>query len=105
MQDVEPEEEYILVIDADMIMRSPFFPKAMGVAPGISPPQACQQQAQSPMPPAWQCYECSRAKHRLLHSQACERVHGVHQRGVAERPCCEVADAAQVGRCQPTLAT
>ncbi len=36
MQDVEPEEEYILVIDADMIMRSPFFPKAMGVSPGIS---------------------------------------------------------------------
>lgn len=34
-QDVEPEEEYILVIDADMIMRSPFLPKAMGVSPGI----------------------------------------------------------------------
>ena len=38
MQDVDPEEEYILVIDADMIMRSPFFPKAMGVAPGSLQP-------------------------------------------------------------------
>ena len=34
LQDVEPEEDYILVIDADMIMRSPFFPKALGVSPG-----------------------------------------------------------------------
>ena len=35
MQDVEPEEDYILVIDADMIMRSPFFPKQLGVSPGM----------------------------------------------------------------------
>ncbi|CAL5222328.1 g4674 [Coccomyxa viridis] len=34
LQDVDVEEDYILVIDADMIMRSPFFPKALGVAPG-----------------------------------------------------------------------
>ncbi|CAK0787343.1 hypothetical protein CVIRNUC_010562 [Coccomyxa viridis] len=34
LQDVEPEEDYILVIDADMIMRSPFFPKQLGVSPG-----------------------------------------------------------------------
>ena len=37
MQDVDVEEDYILVIDADMIMRSPFFPKALGVAPGTPP--------------------------------------------------------------------
>ena len=36
VQDVEPEEDYILVIDADMIMRSPFFPKQLGVSPGVS---------------------------------------------------------------------
>ena len=34
MQDVEPVEEYILVIDADMIFRSPFIPMEMGVSPG-----------------------------------------------------------------------
>lgn len=34
MQDVEPEEDYILVIDADMIFRSPFIPEKMGVSPG-----------------------------------------------------------------------
>ncbi len=34
MQDVEPEEDYILVIDADMIFRSPFIPEQMGVSPG-----------------------------------------------------------------------
>ena len=33
-QDVEPEEEYILVIDADMIMRAPFLPEELGVSPG-----------------------------------------------------------------------
>ena len=43
MQEVDVEEDYILVIDADMIMRSPFFPKAMGVAPGGSPLLACQK--------------------------------------------------------------
>ncbi len=31
---MEPEEEYILVIDADMIMRAPFLPEELGVAPG-----------------------------------------------------------------------
>ncbi|BDA42986.1 Peptidyl serine alpha-galactosyltransferase [Coccomyxa sp. Obi] len=34
LQDVEPEEDYILVIDADMIFRSPFIPEQMGVSPG-----------------------------------------------------------------------
>ena len=34
MQDVEPEEDYILVIDADMIMRAPFIPERLGVRPG-----------------------------------------------------------------------
>ena len=34
MQDVEPEEDYILVIDADMIMRAPFIPERLGVKPG-----------------------------------------------------------------------
>ena len=34
LQDVEPEEDYILVIDADMIFRSPFIPEKMGVSPG-----------------------------------------------------------------------
>ncbi len=37
MQDVEPEEDYILVIDADMIFRSPFIPEQMGVSPGALP--------------------------------------------------------------------
>ena len=33
-QDVNPPEEYILVIDADMIMRAPFIPSQMAVSRG-----------------------------------------------------------------------
>ena len=33
-QDVDPPEEYILVIDADMIMRAPFIPAQMAVSRG-----------------------------------------------------------------------
>ena len=44
---MDPEEEYILVIDADMIMRSPFFPKAMGVAPGTSRYMLASKQTQA----------------------------------------------------------
>lgn len=32
---MEPKEDYILVIDADMIFRSPFIPEEMGVSPGV----------------------------------------------------------------------
>ena len=34
MQDVQPTEDFILVIDADMIMRQPFNPVALGAGPG-----------------------------------------------------------------------
>jgi hypothetical protein len=34
LQHVEPEEDYILIIDADMIMRKPFDPIALGARPG-----------------------------------------------------------------------
>ena len=34
LQDVNPPEEYILVIDADMIMRAPFVPSQMAVSRG-----------------------------------------------------------------------
>lgn len=33
---MEPEADYILVIDADMIFRSPFIPEQMDLAPGMS---------------------------------------------------------------------
>ena len=33
-QDVQPTEDFILVIDADMIMRQPFDPVALGAGPG-----------------------------------------------------------------------
>lgn len=34
VQDVQPTEDFILVIDADMIMRQPFDPVALGAGPG-----------------------------------------------------------------------
>lgn len=34
VQDVHPTEDFILVIDADMIMRQPFDPVALGAGPG-----------------------------------------------------------------------
>ena len=34
LQDTKPEEDFILVIDADMIMRTPFNPIELGAAPG-----------------------------------------------------------------------
>ena len=34
LQDVQPTEDFILVIDADMIMRQPFDPVALGAGPG-----------------------------------------------------------------------
>lgn len=34
LQDVNPQEDFILVIDADMIMRQPFDPVALGAGPG-----------------------------------------------------------------------
>ena len=34
LQDVKPQEDFILVIDADMIMRQPFDPVALGAGPG-----------------------------------------------------------------------
>jgi hypothetical protein len=34
LQDVEPEADYILVIDADMIFRSAFIPEKLGLRPG-----------------------------------------------------------------------
>ena len=34
MQDVQPTEDFILVIDADMIMRQPFNPVTLGAGPG-----------------------------------------------------------------------
>lgn len=35
-QETDPEEEFILVIDADMIMRTPFNPVTLGAKPGTA---------------------------------------------------------------------
>ena len=35
LQKVQPQEEYILILDADMIMLKPFDPVKMGVLPGL----------------------------------------------------------------------
>ena len=36
-QEAEPEEEYIMVIDADSILRMPFLPERLGVERGAQP--------------------------------------------------------------------
>lgn len=36
VQNNDITEDYVLVIDADMIMRQPFYPEVMGVGPGAA---------------------------------------------------------------------
>ena len=45
LEKVQPQEEYILILDADMIMLKPFDPVKMGVLPGL-PCVACASHAQ-----------------------------------------------------------
>ncbi len=40
LEKAQPREEYILILDADMIMRRPFEPVRLGVRPGAPPPAA-----------------------------------------------------------------
>lgn len=35
LQKTQPQEEYILIIDADMIMRTPMLPQELGAGPGV----------------------------------------------------------------------
>ena len=39
-QDTQPEEEFIMVIDADSILRMPFYPEHFNVTRGAAPPLA-----------------------------------------------------------------
>ena len=62
LRKVQPQEDYILILDADMIMLKPFDPVKMGVLPGVFR-MCCTSRVHAPM-------ACAAAKHTLPEHRA-----------------------------------